>query len=209
MKNLLPFLFSVTFFFWYGACAKNCQMEIQFAASEIVNVYGGDTLEIQKLIRQVVDWGESTEAIDVFPVLVNECVYRFDKNKLKENLDRLRGTTFFSKEFIENYNRLILTLDGKLANKEFDGWAVGDLPPFKFGNDASPWCMCQGFSALEFEGVKVIKMDSKSGELIWKWKEGSNWIDFNFRVINENNRWRVFYIQGFDHKEGVKEAGEI
>ena len=60
--------------------------------------------------------------------------------KHKQNLTKLAQTNFFSKEFIDNYNFIIIELDKKLKAKELI-WNKGETPPF--GNDANVWCSCQ------------------------------------------------------------------
>jgi len=163
--------------------------------------------EIQRLIRQVMIWSESKESIELLPVIpdINNKVYAgFDMKKHKANLKKLGETNFFTTEFIENYNQIILTLDRKLRNKEIEEWLVGDLPTFNFVNDVNPWCQCQGFSPKDFDDVEIIILDNKSGELKWKWKKGSSWNDFIFRVAKEENKWKISYLAGFDFKESIK-----
>lgn len=171
-----------------------------------------DKEEIQKLMQQVLRWSESNESIVLLPALTDnkDSIYiGFDLNKLKVNLVKLRETGFFTNEFIENYNHIIQNLDRKLRNKEFELWFVGDLPPFKFANDINPWCLCQGYSSNDFHDIEIINLNSKSGELIWKWKKDSDWKDFKFRVIKEDNKWKISYMEGFDYKESIGKDGEI
>jgi len=101
-----------------------------------------DKKEIQKLIRKVLTWSESKGTIELLPVLTDskDSVYiGFDMAKHKSNLDKLKRTNFFAVEFIDNYNQIILTLDKKLRNGEYEEWLVGDLPTFIFANDVDPW----------------------------------------------------------------------
>ena len=163
--------------------------------------------EIQKLIRQVLIWSDSKGTIDLLPALSDKkdsAYIGFDLDKLKVNLDKLRQTGFFATEFIENYNQIILTLDRKLRNKEFEDWLVGDLPTFNFVNDINPWCLCQDFSPEDFADVEIIKINSISGELKWKWQKGSSWDDFIFRVKKEDNKWKISYLEGFDFNAGTR-----
>ena len=120
------------------------------------------------------------------------------------SLHKLRQTGFFASEFIENYDQIIGTLDRKIRNKEFDEWLVGDLPTFNFVNDISPWCLCQGFTPEDFGDIEILKINSISGEMVWKWKRGSSWNDFKFRVTREDNKWKISYMEGFDLNESTK-----
>jgi len=181
-----------------------------------------DKEEIKNLIRNVLIWSESKESIDLLPALTDskDRVYiGFDLKKHKENLDKLRNTGFFAKEFIENYNQIILTLDKRLRNKEYDEWLVGDLPTFIFANDVDPWTLCQDVpydnpSPWNLVEINELKLNDKNGEFEWKWgnlKHGidSGWNQFfyRFNVIKENNKWKISYLQGFDFKESTGQDG--
>ena len=94
-----------------------------------------DKEEIQNLIRHVLKWSNSKQSINLLPVLTDnkESFYiGFDLDKHKANIEKLRETNFFTTEFIENYNQIILTLDRKLHIGEFERWMVGYLPTFIF-----------------------------------------------------------------------------
>lgn len=169
--------------------------------------------QIQNLIRQVLNWSNSKNKIDVLPVLSDnkDSVYiGFSLEQHKENLAKLRETDLFTTEFIENYNQIILTLDKKLREKEFEEWHVGELPTFNFANDVDPWTLCQDIpndnpNPWDIVEVKVIKLDKDKGELTWTW-EKSEWssdFGYKFRVKRENGRWKIDYMQGFDFKEST------
>lgn len=181
-------------------------------------VTSNDKEEIQKLIRQVLNWSDSGNSIDLLPALTDseDSLYiGFDLKKHKANLEKLRKTNFFTNEFIENYNNIILTLDRKIRNKEMEEWAVGDLPRFAFANDASPWTFCQDIpydtpNPFDLIEVEIIHLDSEKGELNWKWgkpelNDDIEWKEFRykFRVAKENEKWKIDYLQGFDFNEGT------
>jgi hypothetical protein len=173
-----------------------------------------DKEEIEKLLIQVLKWSDSKESISLLPALTDSkdsIVIGFDMEELKTNLERLKETGFYANEFIENYNQIILTLDRKLRNKEFkyETWFVGDLPIFKFANGWNPWCCCQDYAVSQLEGVEIVKLNDKFGELKCKRTEGSSWIDFKFNVVKEDNKWKISYMQGFDFEEGTKGDGEL
>jgi hypothetical protein len=198
--------------------AQNSQKtEKQSVNLEVTDIQK-DTEEIQKLIQQVLSWSESKESVDLLPVLVDskDSVYvGFDMDKLKENLNKLKETSFFSSEFIENYNQIILTLDRKLRNKEYIEWLVGDLPPFKFANDCNPWWNGQEYFSLQIVIVEKISLSKDEGEFFFKCgrmgKECSGLEGYKtrFRVVKWENKWKISYMQGFDYMESTKKDGEI
>jgi len=168
-------------------------------------------------MRGVLEWADSKNSIDLLPVKTdsNDSIYvGFDLEKLKQNLDILKETNFFTTEFIDNYNQIILTIDKKLKDGEFEVWRVGDLPTFIFANDVNPWCLCQDNLPWENVEIEVIKLDNDDGELKWNWGKldlnyDPSWKEFeySFRVSKEDNKWKISYLQGFDFKESTRKDG--
>jgi len=183
--------------------------------------FSKDKEEIQNLIRQTLKWADSENSIDLLPVLTNKdgiCI-GIDLNKHKSNLDKLRATGYFANEFIENYNQIILELDKKLRNNEFEQWSVNELPPFRFANDVDPWTLCQDVpydnpSPWDYVEIEVIELDNSNAQLVWKWgnlslNTDSGWKKFSykFRTVKENGKWKIAYLQGFDFKESTQNDG--
>ena len=181
-----------------------------------------DRDEIQNLIRRVLNWSDSKNAIDLLPAVADstDSLYvGFDMEEHRLNLEKLKKTDLFAPEFIENYNQIILTLDKKLRAKEFESWPMGELPTFFFANDENPWCLCQDvpydeLNPWDLVEVEVISLNSEKGELNWKWGKpelnGSpGWKEFRYRfkVVKENNKWKIAYLQGFDFKESTRRDG--
>jgi hypothetical protein len=178
-----------------------------------------DKEQIQNLIRQVLNWADSKNSIDLLPVLADskDSLYiGFDLDKHKLNLDNLSQTNLFATEFIENYDQIILTLDKGLKGGSYDPWLVGDLPTFIFSNYNSPWCACQDNDDWNKVEVRVIKLTDSEGELEWTWGNlsadtHSSWKEFayKFRVVKENDKWKIAYLTGFDFKESTRKDGQL
>lgn len=178
-----------------------------------------DKEKIQNLIRQVLNWANSKNSIDLLPVFSDnkDSVYiGFDLDKHKQNLNKLRQTNLFATEFIENYNQIILTLDKGLKEGYYGKWLVGDLPTFIFSNDHSPWCNCQDNDDWNKVELRVITLTDNEGELEWTWgnlstDKYSEWKDFayKFRVVEENDKWKIAYMTGFDFKESTRKDGQL
>lgn len=174
-----------------------------------------DKEQIQVLIRQVLNWAEGKNSIDLLPVLADSknIVYiGFDLKKHKQNLDKLKQTNFFATEFIDNYKQIILTLNKGLKNGNYDQWLVGNLPTFIFANDVSPWTMCQDVpydqpNPFDFIEINTISLEKNNAEANWHWgnleqNADKSWKDFSykFKVVKENNKWKIAYLTGFDFK---------
>lgn len=171
-----------------------------------------DKEQIQNLIRRFYMWHEAQKPSknDMITDKKDSIYIGFNLDQLKLDIDKLKATNFFSNEFIDNYNKIYITLDKKLKSKEFE-WLVGDLQPF--GNDTNPWCNCQDvpyehpnpWGLIEIE---IINLDNYKGELIWKWgkielNKAEGWKEFvyKFRVVKENEKWKISYLEGFNFDE--------
>ncbi|MBX9807750.1 MAG: hypothetical protein K2Q03_08700 [Sphingobacteriaceae bacterium] len=176
---------------------------------EKVTTETDDKEQIQNLIRHVYNWHETQKPSEMDMIIdeKDSTYIGYNLNQLKLNIEELKATNFFSNEFIDNYNKIYITLDKKLRNKELE-WLVGDLPPF--GNDANPWCNCQDVpynqpNPWDFIEIKIINLDNNKGELIWKWgnlelNKAEGWKEFTykFRVVKESNEWKISYLEGFN-----------
>jgi len=176
-----------------------------------------DKEQIQNLIRQALNWGNSKNSIDLLPVISDskDSLYiGFDLELHKQNLDKLRQTNLFATEFIENYNQIIFTFDKGLKNGKYEQWMVGELPPFNFSSDVNPWTLSQDIpydnpNPFDFIEVKYLNIDK--GEANWKWGKPElitepSWKDFEykFKVLKEDNKWKIAYLEGFDFKESIR-----
>lgn len=178
-----------------------------------------DIKEIHNLIKEVLKWADSKNSIDLLPAITDskDSIYiGFDLEKHEQNLNKLKATNFFAKEFIENYNQIILTLDKGLRNGGYEQWLVGDLPTFIFANDVNPWCNCQDNFDWDKVEINAISLDDKKGEFNWYWGHlnpniDSDWKEFkyNFRVTKEDNKWKIAYMEGFEFKESTRKDGEL
>lgn len=178
-----------------------------------------DQEQIQDLVRHMLNWGESKNSIDLIPLITDNtdslCI-GFNLEKVKDNLKILRSTGYFSAQFIDNYNQILLTLDKEMKNNQFGKWSTGELPPFNFANDIDPWSDCQDVpydtpNAYNLVEVHVVNLNKEEGELYWKWGKlgvntDSSWEKFTykFKVKKEDGKWKVSYLEGFDYNESIK-----
>jgi hypothetical protein len=201
----------------FGFLLFGCNQADNKTTSGTEGQTSADEEQIKNLIRQVLNWSDTTTTIELLPTLADskDSVYiGFDLNKHKGNLDKLRQTDLFANEFIENYNQIILTIDKGLKEGAYGQWLVGDLPTFMFSNDHSPWCNCQDNDDWNKVEVRVIKLADGEGELEWTWGNSTadtqpSWKEFayKFRVVKENDKWKVSYLSGFDFKESTRKDG--
>lgn len=169
-----------------------------------------DKAAIQQLIRQVLTWVDEESLLSLFPMLednTNSVYNGVDLDEHKQNLQELESTNFFSKAFLDNYNKIYLAINEKLKNKAVE-WLVGDMSPF--GNGTNPWCNCQDIpydepNPWEFIEIEVVDLSDEKGEFIWRWgnlplNAGIGWKEFTyqFSVVKEEGKWKIAYLEGFD-----------
>jgi hypothetical protein len=165
--------------------------------------------DIQMLIRNVLVWSDTCQTFDLLPLISDENDQHYigiNNNRVRENLSILSQTGFFSKSFIENYRQIVETFNKKLLNNEMS-WDVGDMPPVNFNMsyiDLNPWCLCQGFTESQFGEIEVLNLNIREGSLKFNWVQNSDWINFKFNVVWEDNKWKISYLEGFDFKEKIK-----
>lgn len=175
-----------------------------------------DRLAIQTLIRNLLNWSQ-LHNVDLLPAVEKDSIYiGFDSTALKQTIEKLRATNFFSATFIQNYNEIIWTLDSDLRNKKIAQWNIHEPPPFAFANDIDPWCLCQDVpydkpNPWDLVEVEVLNLSDKKGSLYWKWGKpelnndpGLKKFRYKFDVEKEQGTWKISYLQGFDYKEATK-----
>ena len=211
-----------------GLVAFNCNQTNATAENKFVPLKfldeSKDKREIKFLIRQVLNWSESTKTIDLLPTLVDKKAKfytGFDLVKHKQNLQNLKATNLFAVEFIDNYNQIILTLDKRLKKGEYGKWLAGDLPSFNFANGTNPWSGCQDVpydkpNPFNFIEVETVKLENIKGVMNWKWGNlqhdtDPSWKKFKykFRVVKENKIWKISYLEGFNFNTSVKKYDEL
>ncbi|SUJ29197.1 Uncharacterised protein [Sphingobacterium spiritivorum] len=154
--------------------------------------------ELESLTKELYKWVESNDAAEDFnplPEQETDSLYSgLDKEAHKKRIAALKDTHFFAEEFLENYNRIGLTIDEKLRNNTFT-WYVGELPPF--GNDANPWCNCQDNPDNYWKKISLqdVVVDGNTATYNWTWGEGGQ---YKMKAVKENDGWKISYMQGFD-----------
>lgn len=119
--------------------------------------YLSDRQQLEELIRKAYDWVETKNSDHGFLPAAPKKGSKYkmlSSQLLRERLEELKKTNFFSKEFLDNYNKIGLKLDENLRRNKYPyGWQVGDMPPF--GNGASPWCNCQDYPDEYWKTMRI------------------------------------------------------
>jgi len=199
------------------AACKDHKEPANAATSETTTTTNNDKQEITKLVRQMLNWKESQGQFDLTPTERSntDSIYAgLDLNKHAQNLSILKESGLCAQEFINNYDRLIRTIDKKIRTKQYPDWQIGDLPVFRFANDISPWCDCQDVpydnpNPWDLVEITFKELSNDKATLTWTWGRSQWSKDFAYTVktVKENGKWKIAYLQGFDLDEGIKKDG--
>ncbi|MFP9117334.1 hypothetical protein ACLI08_06090 [Flavobacterium sp. RNTU_13] len=171
-----------------------------------------DKEQITQLIRRTLVWADG-KAPDLLPALENPgdtVSTGIDFKKQVVNLNILKASGFFSKEFVDNASNIAKTIDKNLKAGKYGVWDTREIPPFNIYNDVNPWCNCQDNFEWDEVETEVISLDDNKGELKWKFRTSPNddqsWKDFSykFRVVKDGGEWKISYMEGFDYNEATK-----
>jgi hypothetical protein len=189
--------------FIFLTCTESKNSESNTAAQSPASV-NSDTLELEKLTQNLYQWKESSTLVDFEPLQKDKKDTLFSRLDLKLHMERiieLEKTKMFSRPFIENYDKIGLTLDEKLRNKSLV-YPIGELSPY--GTDADPWCNCQDSPEKYWSKIKIRNptINGDSATYFWTWGG-----DFKYKVnaIKERGMWKVSYLEGFDYKNFISE----
>lgn len=191
---------TLTFF----ACTEKTNKTVTYTKAEQNQTSStNDTAELEKLTKELYKWNETKSSQIDFDPLQKEktdTIYtRIDLTRHQQRLRELKETNFFADQFIDNYNKIALTIDEKMMKKSLV-YYVGELPPY--GNDANPWCNCQDNPDKYWEKIKLenLIINDKNASYNWTW--GDNF-KYKVKVIKENGVWKISYLQGFDIDEFI------
>jgi translation initiation factor IF-1 len=177
-----------------------------------------DKEEIENLIKQVLRWDDGDGGIYLLTTPEKEGDFYVGLNltELKTNIEKLKAPGLFADEFLENYNKIIVTIDKKLRTKEVK-WSTGDISPFGFMSEVDPWTLTQGEIPddspdwLNNIKVEITTLNDTRAEAAWKYgKPEANMealeatFSYKFKTVKENGKWKIAYLQGFDYDEATK-----
>jgi hypothetical protein len=161
-----------------------------------------DSIELTALMRNLYKWHETEIHINYdkwrdFPTTATDSFFTgIDWNDHKERMADLEKTNFFSKEFLDNYNKIAFRIDSFIKKSKYK-IDIYHIPPFS--DDADDWCGCQMtplgnyWETITITNIKNFKDSAYFG---WDWSPSRNDLYF-VKAKKENNVWKVSYLQGF------------
>lgn len=176
----------------------NNKQEIKITDS--VDNKQSDSLALLKLTKQLYEWQEFKSKESDFDPLQKEktdTIYAgIDMIKHKKRLKELQETQFFSKSFIDNYNKIAVKIDKEMKTGNLQ-WVIGELPTF--GNDTNFWCNCQDVPDNFLNKIWIMNLNitDNTAAYNWSWGEG---LVYHIKAVKENNSWKIAGMEGFDYE---------
>jgi hypothetical protein len=217
MNKSLIFALTISLFFYRNIQTVNCQT----VKSKTVSYNSKEHQKLLLLVRNLYKWKETTDERNYeFYSLDNKnpkdtLVHGLDMKWNQKRIVEFKRTGFFSTGFIENYNRIAITIDKNLKNGDLKWFTYEGLSPF--GGDSNLWCDCQDTPIdkhWNFITLKNLKFNKKVATFYWVWGLNSqSWRGdpksfgehkYKVKAIKENGVWKILYLQRFDFEELTK-----
>lgn len=158
-----------------------------------------DSADLKVLVVKLLKWHGTDKNQDFEPLLKNpkDTIYTgINWQAHKKRVAELEKTNFFTKTFLDNYQKIALQLDKEFKQNETK-YAVGDLPPY--GNDANEWCNCQDYPGNIFKRLKIVGLKINDNSATFKWTWGANFF-YSVKAKKENNVWKIAELERFNIK---------
>lgn len=169
---------------------------------------GNDKEQIEKLIKSANAWGDSkngSSGITYYTIDEKTGICTgIDIKKHQLELKKLKNSGHFSAAFIENFNQIGLKRDQMIKIKKIPNWKPNEeIGPF---SGYSSWCNCQEGGDVKKIKIKIISLNDQEGSLSWTWSEPeySKGFEYQFKVVKENGKWKIAYLEGFDFERNTK-----
>ncbi|WP_029268741.1 hypothetical protein [Flavobacterium sp. KJJ] len=196
-------VFKLFFFFFIGIVL------VGFKPIEKTNAsvyFASDNQQLEILIRKAYEWIETKSTKTDFDVVENKKGDKYVGLNLKahnKKLEELKKSNFFSKQFLDNYNKIGLKIGDNLKTNKIE-YFVGDLPPY--GNDTNYWCDCQDNPEGYWKTLKInnLKIETNKASFYWTWTEWKETPKYKVKAVKENGIWKIDYLEGLDYNSLTK-----
>ncbi|MFV0606639.1 MAG: hypothetical protein ACK5NK_12435 [Niabella sp.] len=157
-----------------------------------------DSTSLLQLTKKLYEWEEASGYIGDFSPLQHEktdTIYAgLNMAQHQQRMQELKATGFFSESFLNNYNKIAVTINNGMTAGTIR-WNVGELPPF--GNGANPWCNCQDVPDRFLDKIRIRNLTFKKDTAAYRWSWGNGGGGL-IKAIRENDEWTILYLDGFN-----------
>ncbi len=158
-----------------------------------------DSADLKALVVKLLKWHDTDKNLDFELAFQNpkDTVYSgINWTVHKNRVTELEKTNFFSKDFLDNYQKIASHLDKELKQNKTK-YIVGELPPY--GNDANEWCNCQDYPSNIWKRLKVVALKINGNSATFRWTWGDNFF-YSVKAKKENNIWKISELERFNIK---------
>jgi len=158
-----------------------------------------DSIKISNLIREVYKWYSKNGSQIYFDVIVKDSFQvALDTLKFEKSLSKLKGSNYFSSDFIKNYEKIGKSVDNKLRTGKY----YNEIN-FNF-QDYDIWTYSQDNEIDLSENLKVKELVVNGSQATLKWYTDNNDFGYLVKLKKENDTWKVSYLEGLEYKNAVE-----
>lgn len=157
-----------------------------------------DSTNLKALVVKLLKWHDTDKNSDFEPLLKNpkDSIYKgINWQAHKKRMAELEKTNFFTKNFLENYQKIAIHIDKELKQNKTK-YSVGDLPPYDHANE---WCNCQDYPSNIWKRLKIVALKINDNTATFKWTWGDKFF-YSVKAKKENNIWKINELEQFNIK---------
>ncbi len=156
-----------------------------------------DNTEIAALLQHVYKWHhDNIEKVDFDIIVEDSFQVGVDTVALKNRIDELKRTKFFTAGFVKNFERIGRETDSLLRHSIRKYYNEINFP----FQDSDPWTSSQDYPDNYWDSLVIynFKINDSDASLIWTFK-GEQVSDGIFvKLKKEQGGWKINFIEGFD-----------
>ncbi|MFT3911368.1 MAG: hypothetical protein QM737_18240 [Ferruginibacter sp.] len=190
---------SIAFILISVSCFAYTQNKNVISITNTPTNFKSDSTVLSSLVLKLLKWHQADKKADfeLLAIGATDSIHTgINWASHKERVAELEHTGFFSKTFIDNYQKIALHLDKELKQNKTK-YFIGDLPPY--GNEANEWCNCQDYPANAWKKLKIVNLKINGDVAGFKWTWGNNFF-YSVKAVKENNAWRIAELERFTIK---------
>jgi len=164
-----------------------------------------DSTELRTLVRNLYEW-HMTKGSDDFPFKFSnpaDSIFTgIDWDSYARNIEVLKKTDFFSKDFFANHRAIALSIDSSIKQAKVE-WRNRNDGIALWDTDADDWCGCQDYPDNYWKIITLHEFNFRQDTVTFNWTWGNeNGIQANkyeLKAKKENGTWKISYMEGFKY----------
>ena len=174
-----------------------------------------DSTELTMLVRNLYEWHINKRSYDFpykFSTPSDSIFTGIDWDLYARNIEILKKTNFFSKEFFTYHRAIALSIDSSIKQAKVEWRNIKDGIPI-WATDADDWCGCQDYPDNYWKTITLNEFNLKQDAVTfyWTWgnKNGIQANKYELKAKKENGIWEISYMEGFKYYGKVADYNKI